>query len=753
MPAARLRVSTAARLVLPLALLYSWSGGAVSARQTGQRLLSYEEVFGATARGPRGPELLAELPGVIGWADDERYLEMRVDPADQQRKVYAVNVSDGRAAIHRDYAAIQERLPAGFDPRAAATTTEDLSGFVFNRDNDLYHYDVATSRFRRLTATPAPERNPRFSPNGRWVAYTRENNLFAYDLDNAIEYQYTTDGSDTVYNGWASWVYYEEILGRASQYAAFWWSPDSAQLAFMRFDDSPVPVFPIHHADGQHGELERQRYPKAGDPNPWVRMGVVPVTGGPVVWMDFQEKADHYIAWPFWTRDSATLVVQWMNRGQDTIRFYNCDPATGKKTQVFEERQPSWVRFFTDLHYFPDGSFLLRTDVDGWDHLYLHGPDGRLTRRLTSGDWRVASIARVDEGGGWVYFVARPAGRTWDAHLMRVRLAGAGLQQLTPGDGTHSVRVSPGGRHFITTTSTLTAPPSMALYRSDGTRVRTLGDAGSPAMEAYAWGRAELFTIPSGDGYDLPAFWVLPPDFDASRRYPVIFSIYGGPDAGRVRNAWPGLDAHYWAQRGIITVGVDHRGSGHFGKKGVALMHRRLGHWEMTDLITAATWVRAKPFVDRDKVAVTGGSYGGYVTMLALTYGAEHFNYGQASASVTDWRLYDTVYTERYMDTPQENPEGYEHGAVLTWIDRYRGGLRITHGTIDDNVHMQNSVQVIDWLTANDRSFELMIYPNSRHGIRAAQRAHALREAHDFWVRHLLDGRLPKGETTASGPW
>jgi dipeptidyl-peptidase 4 len=737
-------------LALPLALLLFWPDGAASAGQAGQRLLAYEEVFGAAARMPRGPDLLAELPSVIGWADDERYLEMRVDPADEERKVYSVRAADGDAIIHRDYAAIRKQLPAGLDPRDAAATTEDLSGFIFSRDNDLYHYDLMTNHFRRLTATPGPEQNPRFSPNGRWVAYTRGHNLFAYDLHEGIEYQYTTDGSDTVYNGWASWVYYEEILGRASQYAAFWWSPDSTRLAFMRFDDAPVPVFPIYHADGQHGELERQRYPKAGDPNPWVRVGVVPVTGGPVVWMDFDERADHYLAWPFWTPDSRTLMVQWMNRGQDTIRFYNCDPATGKKIRVFEEHQPSWVRFFTDVHYFQDGSFLLRSDADGWDHLYLYGADGMLARRLTAGDWAVASIARVDEAGGWIYFMARPEERTWDTRLMRVGVDGSRLQTLTTDEGTHNVRMSPGGRHFITTKSTLTAPPAMSLHRADGTQVRTLGDTRNPAMDAYAWGRAELFTIASGDGYDLPAFWVLPPDFDASRQYPVIFSVYGGPDARRVRNAWPGLDVHYWAQRGIISIGVDHRGSGHFGKQGVALMHRRLGHWEMTDLITAARWLRTRPFAAQDKVAVTGGSYGGYVTMLALTYGAEHFDYGQASASVTDWRLYDTVYTERYMDTPLENPEGYRDGSVLTWIDRYRGGLRITHGTIDDNVHMQNSMQVIDWLTANDRSFELMIYPNSRHGIRASQRAHALREAHDFWVRHLLDGRLPKVETTAA---
>jgi dipeptidyl-peptidase-4 len=234
---------------------------------------------------------------------------------------------------------------------------------------------------------------------------------------------------------------------------------------------------------------------------------------------------------------------------------------------------------------------------------------------------------------------------------------------------------------------------------------------------------------------------VLPPDFDAKdtkKQYPVIFTIYGGPDARQVHNVFPALSAHYWAQRGVITISVDHRGSGHFGKKGVDLMHRQLGKWEMADLIAAAKWLRAKPFVAKDKIAITGGSYGGYTTTMALTFGAGHFNFGQAASSVTSWELYDSVYTERYMDTPAENPEGYKNGSALTYADRYKGLLRMTHGTIDDNVHMQNTTQVVDWLVSHNKPFELMLYPDSRHGIVPAQRAHATRETHDFWMRHLL---------------
>ncbi|MPY87618.1 MAG: prolyl oligopeptidase family serine peptidase [Luteitalea sp.] len=737
------------RTVVATALLLVLAGFVAPIAQTpGKKHLSYELAFELPYEGTTpvsSTDLVADLPDITDWLDEERYLEAREESQDENRTFYVVSVPDGRAMLHRDEARLEAGLPKGWRLRDAAATSPDHNAFVFDKDDDLYYFDLTAKRVRQLTATSAGEQNPRFSPDGKRIAYTREHNLFAYDLTDDLEHQLTTDGSDTVYNGWASWVYYEEILGRASRYAAFWWSPDSTRLAFMRFDDRPVPLFPIYHSRGTRGELEQERYPKAGDPNPWVRMGVATIDTRKVVWMDFEEKADHYIAWPVWTPDSQTLTVQWMNRGQDTLRLYNCDPVTARKTLIHEEQQASWVTFFEDLTYLEEGGgFLLRSNVDGWDHLYLHNMDGSLARRLTSGEWRVMSIEAVDETAGWVYFTAHQD-PTWNTHLMRVRLDGTGLQQLTEAGGTHDVRVSPEGTYFIDTFSTLTAVAQMALYKGDGTLVRKLGDARGRDMTQYAWGTAELFTIPSGDGYDLPASWVLPPDFDERRQYPVIISVYGGPDAGRVRNQWPGLAPHYWAERGIIYMSVDHRGSGHFGKRGVALMHRALGKWEMHDYIAAATWLRTKPFVAKDRIGITGHSYGGYVTMMALTRGADHFNVGEASAAVTDWRLYDTVYTERYMDTPTENPEGYRNGAVLTWIDRYKGPLRITHGTTDDNVHTQNSLQVIDWLTTNNRRVDVMLYPDSRH--RYSQRAHAARDSHDFWVRHLLgeDGSAPVG--------
>jgi dipeptidyl-peptidase-4 len=719
---------------------------AATAAAQGDKLITYEQAFGGpppsrsgTSRGVAG--VLGSLPEIEGWLDDESYLELRSDEDEKEARLFAVSAADGTAELYRDYPALGGALPEGFNLKKPTDANRDLTRLVVGREGDLYFVQLPDGTVQRLTATRADEKNPTLSPDGRWLAYTRDNDLYAYDLESSIEHQLTADGSESILNGYASWVYYEEILGRRGRYRAFWWSPDSSRLVFLRFDDSTVPTFPIYHADGQHGELELQRYPKAGDANPEVRAAVVAVADGTITWLDFAADADHYLAFPVWFPKSDSVLIQWMNRGQDVLRLYSCDAATGGKTLIHEERQQAWVEFYEDLQMLEGGGgFLFTSDVDGWRHIYLHGADGKLKSRLTSGSWAVRSIETVDEAAGWVYFTGSP-GKSWDSQLLRVDLTSKKLETLTPEEGTHRIEISPSGAYFVDTFSSIHHPHRIQLHRGDGSLVRELGDQRIPATDGYAWGRSKLFTIQSADGaYRLPANWVVPRVLEKDRRYPVIVSIYGGPGSASVRNSWPRLRDHYWAQRGVITLRVDHRGSGHFGKTGTALMHGALGRWEMEDYAAAAAWLRTLPFVDADRIAITGGSYGGYVTMMALTKGAEHFNFGVAGASVTDWRLYDSVYTERYMDAPAENPEGYEASAVLTWADRYNGGLLITHGTIDDNVHMQNSIQVVDRLTSDNKLFELMLYPDSRHGVQRQQRAHQSRLIHDFWVRTLLGG-------------
>jgi len=704
-----------------------------------KKRLSFEQIFKNAE-----PKITKQLPNIIGWADDNHYLEMKKKDGDEKPKVYSVEVKSGKEKLQRDLQQYKEITGADIDPASPVSENESYTKLIYEKEKDLYCLDVEKKEFKRLTQTPSEEQNPTVSPDGKYVAFTRDHNLYSIELSSGKEYQYTSDGSDVLYNGWASWVYYEEILGRASRYRAFWWSPDGSMLAFYRFDDSPVPVFPLFRADSVHGSLENTRYPKAGDPNPYVRIGLVPVAGGPVVWADFSEKDDQYFGMPFWTPDSKQLFVQWMNRGQDTIDIYSVDPRSGHKNLVYNEYQKSWVDWFADIHFLSDNKgFILQSDKDGWTHLYEVSMDGKTMNRLTQGKWSVTGLLTVDQDHGFAYFNAKKEAST-RIDLYRVRFDGSDLTRLTSGGYTHNVKVSPKGSYFITTYSNLSEPSRMALYSSDRKLIREMGDSRSPEFDNYQLARTELFYINTPDGYNLPAVWTLPLDFDKNKKYPVVMSIYGGPSSPTVAENWGGIRGQWLAMEGVIQFSVDHRGSGHFGKEGAALMHRNLGKWEMNDYIEAIKWLRTKPFVDSTKICITGGSYGGYVVCMALTQGADYFTHGIASFSVTDWKLYDSHYVERYMDSPSENPEGYKNASVMTYADKYKGVLRIVHGTLDDNVHMQNSIQLIDKLENLGKHFEFMLYPGERHGWGGPKATHQRNENYRFYYKYLLEKEFPE---------
>jgi len=726
-------------LLVFLAFAFSLSNLAPGFSQAPAKRITYEQAY--LDKEPRLFKTLTPAtwtPAI--WLDDENYLLRERDVEEKTLRLFKVSARTGEKTLFLDYSSLEKQLPKGVAAEQHVAAAPDYSILVYSYQRDLYCYFQLGQKFKRLTATPAEEeKNPRLSPDGKYLAYTRSNNLFACELETGLEHQLTSDGSETITNGWASWVYYEEILGRDSRYAAFWWSPDSRKIAFLRFDDSSVPTFPIFRAAGVHGELEIQRYPKSGDPNPQVKLGVASLPDGKIVWADIDDKADHYVAWPFWLPDGSRLAFQWMNRGQDNIKIYALDLKTGGKEEIFDEKQPSWVEFFEDLYFFKNGSgFLLRTDVDGWRHLYHYDLQGKLIRRLTEGPWQVESINLVDEKNSRVYFSGRKE-KTTETHLFRIGLDGQGFEQLTREPGSHRSQVSPVGSYFLDSFSSVDSPSRQDLFRSDGTKLETIDRSETPEMHEYSLAKKELFTIPTEDGFELPAYWLLPPGFDPTKKYPVLFTIYAGPGSGRVSNSYPPLSSLFLAQEGIIVMSVDHRGSGHFGKKGLALMHRNLGKWEMHDLIEAVKWLRQKPFVDSHRIGITGGSYGGYTTCLALTYGADYFTHGFASASVTDWKLYDSVYTERYMDKPEENEAGYKFGSVMTHAGKLKGVLFLEHGATDDNVHMQNTIQFIDALMDLDKMFEFMLYPNQRHGFIGKKRENSSRRSVNFWFKHFLN--------------
>lgn len=677
--------------------------------------LTYEQAWN------QSPSLTKKISAFEGWADPNHYIER------SNNQLFKVNVKTGK--------------------KESYSYPVNTSTNVFVKDKDVF-IQYPNSPAKQLTQSPeVEEQNPTLSPDGKFVAFTRKSDLYGLEIASGKEIRYTTDGTDVIYNGWSSWVYYEEILGRPTNYRAFWWSPDSKEIAFMRFDDTKVPMFPIYVSKGQHGYLEETRYPKAGDPNPEVKVGFVKAEGSPIVWADFNEKDDQYFGQPYWSFDSKSIMVQWMNRDQTNLKFYAVNPSNGQKSEIYNEEQPTWINLDHDerITYLADNKhYILKSDKTGWAHYYLYTLDGKLVNPITSGDWQVTSIERIDEKGKVLYFTARKENSA-TRDLYRIGFDGKDMKRLTFGDYTHNVLVSPDGKYFITNYSNIHTPNKVALVDNKGKVVKELADSKADDFANYKVAKREYLTIPSDDGkFNLPLIITYPTDFDETKQYPVIMSIYGGPDAGSVRNTWKGVSGEYWSQEGIIQIEADHRASGHFGKQGVAWMHRNLGNWELVDYITVAKWLKAKPWVAKDKLLITGHSYGGYMTCLALTKGAEYFNYGIAGAPVTGWELYDTHYTERWMDTPQQNPEGYKNGSILPYVDQYKGRLRIMHGDMDDNVHMQNTIQLVDALTDRAVPFELMIYPGSRHGFNRSKSAYDFKERARFYYQYLLEKPVPE---------
>ncbi len=682
---------------------------------------------------------------IIGWTDDTHYL-IRTPDTNKNPVLQSVDIKSGKGVtvppVKSGRELLVESLPQGITLSMSDAVSADMKSAIIIKDNDLFLFKMGEKELKRLTNDPADEVNARFSPDGRKVAYTKKMDLYVYDIEANKEVRITTDATDKIYNGYASWVYMEEILGRASRYAAFWWSPDGSKLAYLRTDDNPVPVFTLNRldeADGVHGLIEATPYPKPGDPNPKVKMGVADVVTAKTVWIKTDYSIDQYIAWPFWTPDSKKIAVQVLNRDQNDLKIILADPATGDFIQIYNETRKSWIEFYETTYVMENGSgFILKSYRNDWENLYYYGWDGKLIAQLTNLNFRVNSIERVDETERAVYFTATGSEST-DNHAFRVGLDGKNLLQITVGAGTHNISISPKGTYFIDTWNSISNAGSIVAYNKSGKLLKEIHKFEQPVYDVTKNSKAEMVQIMTSDGlFNMPAIITYPVNFDPAKKYPVIFAIYGGPDSKNVANRWTGYAPSWNSQNGIITFTVDHRGSGQFGKKGLDYLYRSLGKWEIIDYADAVKWLNSKPFVDATKIGITGSSYGGYMSCLALTKGAEYWTHGFAGSSVTDWKLYDNVYTERFMDTPQDNPEGYRDASALTFVKNYKGKLYLTHGDMDDNVHLQNSIHLISRLEDEGKRFEFMLYPGGRHGWGGAKATHSRNEATSFWLSNFF---------------
>ncbi len=690
-----------------------------------QKKLLYDQVFRFAP-----PQLVKSIPNVVKWLDDENYL---ISERKDGETIYSkINVATGAKEIFFNYAEVKEGLPAEFQGYLPSVKSDDFLHYIFEKDSDLYYFSVEDNIFKRLTATKDEEKNPTFSPDYKYIAYTLDNNLYICELESGLNIQLTNDGSDVIKNGYASWVYYEEILGRASHYRAFYWSPDSKKIAFLKFDDSPVPKFPLYNANGVHGTLEWQHYPYAGDENPVVKLGIIDISSNQTTWIDSTVNKDNYLAWVFWTKSGKSLFYEEVNRGQDSLKFHLVDIATLSNKIVYSESQKSWVDFKENVKFSEDEkSFFFVSDFQGTGRVYQYSVQGNRIRSYGNNKINITKFLRRD-GKGNIFASGFPLGST-DNYIYRFD-SGGRQRLITKDSGYYSGVVSPDGKYILVNYSNITTPNQLRLINTKKRTTTLLYDSKSNEFANYQLGKTELFYIPNRDGLKLPAKWILPPGFDKTKKYPVLFSVYGGPGTPIVKNRFPRwLKDYYYAQLGMIVINVDNRGAGHYGKKVLAEMHRNLGKYDLDDFIDAAKWIRKQPFVDTTRIGITGGSYGGYITLLALTRGADVFTHGLAEFSVTSWRLYDNIYTERYMDKPDENPDGYDYGSVMKYADNLKGTLRLTAGTMDDNVHYQNTLQLVDKFENLGKHFELLVYPNERHGYRSIKWFHAVKENLDFW--------------------
>lgn len=659
-------------------------------------------------------------------------------------------------------------VPEGIVTEAAVPVEFTDNGHIlYRKGTDFFEYDIKNAQSH---LTSAPEKvvhvmpqlvdgwvNPTYSPDSSHIAYTLANDLYSIDVNTKEIVRHTYDGSDVVLNGYASWVYYEEIFGRPSKYRAFWWSPDSKVIAFYRFDNSDVPVFPIYSAKGQSGNLLNTRYPKAGDKNPEVRVGFVSVNGSDTVWADFDSEKDQYFGTPFWNGDGTRLMVSWMDRAQDNFELYSVNPSDGQFVSVYQEHQDSWIDWMDGMLFTSEGMFLVR-DIEGWQQVCYLNYDGTGFKQLSYGNNWSVTLLKADRH--YVYYTAKCESSTrYD--IYRVDVSGRKVERISYGNlNFASVMVSPDGKNVCAVASNVRTPSQLVNISVGGPVstalklkhpvVSVIDDSRGQEFDRYELAIPEIVTVTMRDGVRLPARVIWPVDLDSTAKYPVKVDIYGGPDNPQVSDRWAGISfkTQWWANNGVIQVVLDNRASGHLGKRGVETAYRHLGTGEIDDFIDGISYFRALPFVNSAKVGVEGFSFGGTMTTLCVTVAGDYFPYGIAGGGVYDWSLYDSHYTERYMDRPQDNADGYAASRVIDRIDAYKGDdsnmLRLTHGTGDDNVHFQNTLQLIDRMQTLHKDFELMIYPDGMHGYRGDQAVQSNLQDYKFWYRYLLDSPLPE---------
>ncbi|WP_211234615.1 S9 family peptidase [Algoriphagus mannitolivorans] len=580
------------------------------------------------------------------------------------------------------------------------------------------------------------------SPDNDKVAFVKDNNLYMVELAGNKLTQITSDGEwNKIINGAADWVYEEEF----SMAQAFKWSPDGKKIAFIRFDETQVPEFNMQLWGPLYPEDYKFKYPKAGEKNSEVSIHIFDLNSGKTQKIDAGAETDIYLPRIYWTKDANTLAFIRMNRLQNQLDLFHANASTGQSKLIISETSKTYVDldYNDDLQYLSDGKTFIRTsEQDGFKHIYHHNLDGSLIRQITTGNWEVTSMVGIDERAKKVYFLSTEASPL-ERNFYVINLDGKGKKMLTPAKGSHTINMSPDHKFFIDYYSTANNPVKVTLNDAAGKEIKVLEDnqALKEKLAGFALGKKEFFTFPTVDGTELNGYIIKPADFDPAKKYPVLMYVYGGPGSQNVLNSWGGT-RDFWHQalaaEGFIVACVDNRGTGARGRDFKHSTYANLGKLETIDQIEGAKYFAKMPFVDPARIGIWGWSYGGYMSSLSLMIGNEVFKTAIAVAPVTTWRYYDTIYTERYLQTPQLNPAGYDENSPITHVNKLKGNFLLIHGTGDDNVHFQNSVDLVDALIKADKQFETFYYPNRNHGIYGGNTTwHLYTQMTDFLKRKL----------------
>ncbi|WP_144212729.1 S9 family peptidase [Shewanella donghaensis] len=599
---------------------------------------------------------------------------------------------------------------------------EDSQALLIPAAGKLYFYTIANQKAVALNTGEGFVTDARLSPKGRYVSFVREQNIYVLELANEKLTQLTFDGKGPIKNGMAEFVAQEE-MGRMTGY---WWSPDESSIAFTRIDESGVELVTRNEIYADGIKLTEQRYPYAGKANVEIELGVIQLASKAVQWIELGNEKDIYLPRVKWLPDSVHLSFQWQSRNQQALdlRIVELGSDTKAKT-VIKERSEAWVNLNDDLHFLKQQkAFIWASERDGFNHLYLFDLNGKPIKQLTQGEWAVDAIEFVDEKDGWVYFSGRKD-TVVERHLYRVSLSGDKIEKLSEKAGMHSAVFADNKPVYLDYFNSLQQPPQVSLHSETGKQLMWVEENAvnktHPLYDfAGLWQMPDFGELKAEDGQALQYRLFKPADFDAAKKYPVVVRVYGGPHAQLVVNSWSEADyfTQYLLQQGFAVFQLDNRGSAHRGTKFEYVIYQNMGDAEVNDQKVGVDYLRTLAFIDGDNVAIYGHSYGGYMALMSQFKAPDYFKAAISGAPVTDWRLYDTHYTERYMGHPDSNKQGYDASSITPYVENYQSGLMMYHGMADDNVLFENSTRVYKALQDEGKLFQMMDYPGSKHSMR-----------------------------------